>query len=299
LDHLSAFARQCLEEDIATATRLFFGFLHGRLGDRLRDLTFCRQRLRSLQEALEVPLDSMDDVAETPLPADLSPTPSSILPSTESFWESIRESATTQVVLPEADSDLEHAALRFLRSLKAEHWVQLDQSLQEDVLGPLGGLCRACLCSVDVVRTLLTPLMDQAAISLGNHLPITDVAQVELAPAVQRNGAKSPIQECYDRSAPLVSGKDEESSSSFLLIPASEAGKSYGEQARRAHPNLQVLKVAGQADLMFCREQGCLTIEDVERVFRACRAAYAETAVVVGASPHARFDVTDWIPLAP
>jgi hypothetical protein len=152
---------------------------------------------------------------------------------------------------------------------------------------------------VNVVRTLLSPLMDQAAMSLGNHLPITDVAQVESAPAVQQGGAKSPIQDYFDRSAPLVSGKEEEASSSFLLIPASEAGKAYGEQARQVISDLHVLKVAGQADLMFCREQGYLNIEDVEAVFRACRGAYAETAVVIGASPHARFDVTDWVPLAP
>jgi eukaryotic-like serine/threonine-protein kinase len=299
LDHLSAFARQCLEEDISAATRMFFGFLHGKLGDRLRDLTFCRQRLRSVQDALEIPLSSMDDMADTPLPNDMSPTPSSTLPSTESFWESIRESATTRVVLPEEDGDLEHAAMRFLRSLKPEHWVQLDQSLQENVLAHLGGLCQACLRSVDVVRTLLGPLMDQAAMSLGNHLPITDVAQVESDPAAQGASAKSPIQDYFDRSAPLVIGKDQESNSSFLLIPASDAGKIYGEQARQVIPNLHVLKVAGQADLMFCREQGYLSIEDMEHVFRACRAAYAETAVVVGASPHARFDVTDWVPLAP
>jgi hypothetical protein len=241
----------------------------------------------------------MDDMADTPLPNDMSPTPSSALASTESFWESIRESATTRVVLPEEDGDLEHAAMRFLRSLKPEHWVQLDQSLQENVLAPLGGLCQACLRSVDVVRTLLGPLMDQAAMALGNHLPITDVAQVESDPAPDGAGAKSPVQDYFNRSAPLVIGKDQESNSSFLLIPASDAGKIYGEQTGLVIPNLHVLRVAGQADLMFCREQGYLSIEDMEQVFRACRAAYAETAVVVGASPHARFDVTDWVPLAP
>jgi hypothetical protein len=141
--------------------------------------------------------------------------------------------------------------------------------------------------------------MDQAAMALGNHLPITDVAQVESDPAARRNGTTSPIQDYYNQSAPLVAGRDQESNSSYLLVPASDAGKIYGEQARRVVPGLHVLKVAGQADLMVCREQSFLDIEDMEHVFRACRAAYAETAVVLGASPHARFDVTDWVPLAP
>ena len=34
------------------AVQQFYGFLQGRLDDRLRDLTFCRQRLRHMQEAL-------------------------------------------------------------------------------------------------------------------------------------------------------------------------------------------------------------------------------------------------------
>jgi eukaryotic-like serine/threonine-protein kinase len=298
LDHLSAFARQCLEEDIAAATRLFWGCLRGRLGDRLRDLTFCRQRLRGLQEALEVPFTSLDELADTPLPNELTPTPSSSLPSTESFWEAIRESATTRVVLPEDDNDLERAAIRFLRTLKPEHWVQLDQALQENVLAPLGGLCRACLGTVDVVRTLLGPLMDQAALNLGNHLPITDVAQVEASHS-SRADAERTLMEYFVKAAPLVVGQEETSTNPYLLIPASEAGKAYGDVAKKAVPNLQVLRVAGQADLMFCREQGYLSVEDMEQVFRACRSAYEETAVVPSASPHARFDVTDWVPLAP
>jgi hypothetical protein len=299
LDHLSAFARHCLEEDIAAATRFFWGCLQGRLNDRLRDLTFCRQRLRSVQEALEVPFTSLDELSETPLPTDLTPTPSSSLPSTESFWEAIRESATTRVVLPDEDSDLERAAMRFLRTLKSEHWVQLDQALQETVLGPLGGLCRACLRTADVVRTLLGPLVDQAALNLGNHLPITDVAQVEKVQTSRTDSESGSVREYFDKAAPLVGGRDEESAHPYLLIPASDAGKAYGELARRAVPNLHVLKVAGQADLMFCREQGFLSVEDLDHVFRACRAAYDETSVVLGASPHARFDVTDWVPLAP
>ena len=59
------------------------------------------------------------------------------------------------------------------------------------------------------------------------------------------------------------------------------------------------LKVAGQADLMFCREQGYLTPEDMRSLLQTCRKAYEETAVVPNASPHARFDITDWVPLDP
>ena len=67
----------------------------------------------------------------------------------------------------------------------------------------------------------------------------------------------------------------------------------------RCCTDLQVVRVPGQADLMFCREQGPLTFDDLERVLKPCRAAYEEPATLPQVSPHARFDILDWMPLAP
>ena len=86
---------------------------------------------------------------------------------------------------------------------------------------------------------------------------------------------------------------------SFLLIPTREDGKRYGEQARKALPPLQLINVPGQADLMFCREQEELSLEDLGRLLRACRPAYDEVVNVPQSSPHARFDIQDWMPLDP
>ena len=85
-----------------------YTLLSGRLGERLRELTFCRQRLRHLQELLEG-LDILASEAEEPAGGDLSPTPTP-MHSAESYWESIRETATARVVLPEGEEELERAA---------------------------------------------------------------------------------------------------------------------------------------------------------------------------------------------
>src|SRR5262249_44833973 len=142
VDHLAAYARQCLAEDLAGGVRYFFQLLHGRLTERLRDLAFCRQRLRHLQEALEVPLPDFEAFGDGRSGEDstLSPTP---MPSPEVFWEAIQQSTTTRVVLPNAETDLEIAGKRFLTTLAPEHWANLDQVAQDQVLGPLGGLQRA------------------------------------------------------------------------------------------------------------------------------------------------------------
>ena len=81
--------------------------------------------------------------------------------------------------------------------------------------------------------------------------------------------------------------------------PASEAGKAFGEQARQVQSDLQVVLAPGQAHLMFCREQGFLTSEELEPLLRPCRAAYEDLVLVPNTSPHARFDIVDWMPLDP
>ena len=42
-----------------------------------------------------------------------------------------------------------------------------------------------------------------------------------------------------------------------------------------------------------------LTVEDLDRILRSCRAAYEDAAGTPQSSPHARFDIQDWTPLDP
>jgi serine/threonine protein kinase len=295
MDHLAAYARQCLIEDLGAAVQQFLAALDGKLHERLRDLSFCRQRLRHLQLTLEA--GAADE--EEP-PHGLEASPNSPLPSTESFWDAIRQSGTTRVVLPGGESDLTRAAARFLVSLGSSHWGLLDQALQDGVLGPLGGLHRACTTSADLMRSVAAPLLEQAAACLGANLPVTDVAQVEFALAQAAGSEVGAQADGYFRSAvPLVASRTSAGQFNFLLIPAGEPGKAYGEAAQKVLADLQVVKVPGQADLMFCREQGPLSFDDLERVLKPCRTAYESTVSLPQASAHARFDILDWMPLAP
>jgi len=320
MDHLAAFGRQCLAEDLATSVAAFYTSLRGRLGDHFRDLTLCRQRLRHVLDTLEqMGNDNWTPTAEEMnggSTVDLSPSPA-LLTSTESFWETIRVSATARVVLPEGQEDLEKAAHRFLSTLTTDQWVQLDQAFQDQVLNPQGGLFKACLGSSDLMRYLVNPLLNHAVTCLGAHLPITDVAQVELALGESEEGdLATRLQAYHAQAAPVLSpvarvsangshggveapAAPGEEQQSYLLIPASDAGKAYAEEAQRLLPGIQLITVPGQADLMFCREQPALRVEDLERLLRTSRKAYEDAAPVPTSSPHARFDIQDWTPLDP
>ncbi|HZY87400.1 MAG TPA: tubulin-like doman-containing protein [Gemmataceae bacterium] len=325
MDHLAAFARQCLVEDTAAAVLQFFAFLRGRLSDRLRDLTFCRQRLRHLAESMasgDWALGNDDDRNGLVSHPEVSPSPTPLM-TTDSFWESIRESATTRVVLPEGESDLEQAARHFVQTLTAEQWTQLDQVFQDQVLAERGGLFKACMSASDLVRHLAVPLLNQAVATLSDHLPVTDVAQVELSVGVRQEGdLAARIQAYHARSATLLRASADAAprpqpvaagggrsfgeapaaleEHSYLLIPASESGRRFGEEAQELLPEgVQLVNVPGQADLMFCRDQSGLSAEELGRFLRNCRKAYEESAAVPNSSPHARFDIQDWTPLDP
>jgi eukaryotic-like serine/threonine-protein kinase len=339
MDHLAAYSRQCLAEDMNAALGQFFTQLHGRLSDRLRDLTYCRQRLRHMQDSLDSNAQTLEDQADTTFnngdTSTSSPTP---FLSSESFWETIRDSSTMRIVLPEGEVSLEQTALRFLSTLTPEQWTQLDQSLQENVLRARGGLQKACLSTQDVMRHLATPLVTQAVETLSSHLPITDVAQVEFSNGATEEGdLTARIHAYHEQAVPLVGHEAGVASGSmrhleagdgdlgfaapvhvtqpvlhlndknaanahepmFLLIPASDDGKKYGEVAQQELPGIHLVTVPGQADLMFCREQACLRLEDLERLIHICRNAYEEWAHDPPRSAHARFDVQEWTPLDP
>jgi hypothetical protein len=85
----------------------------------------------------------------------------------------------------------------------------------------------------------------------------------------------------------------------FLLVPASNAGKSLSEAVTVLFPGLKMVRVPGQSDLMFLCEQGNLTFTELATLLKPCRAAYEAAAPSQLSSPHARFDVTDWLPLEP
>jgi hypothetical protein len=213
MDHLAAFARQCLAEDLTSAVQQCFVSLGGRLHDRLRDLAFCRQRLRHVQESLQNPMVTFDELA-APGGGAFSPENSASAsppPTAESFWEALQQSATTRVVLPEGEADLERAAARFLHRLTPDQWTQLDQALQDRALAPGGGLHQLCLGSHELARALTAPLLDQAALCLGEHLPVTDVAQVlleaaEPCPAPGEAVPGEQAQEFFTSAVPMVAG---------------------------------------------------------------------------------------------
>ena len=305
MDALTHYGRQRLAEEILHAVKHGYAALAAKLADRSRDLGFCRQRLRHLMENLDYnPADEEEDLIGT-RPGSEHTLSHSPVPSPDSFWDVIRQSVTARVVLPDGEEDLERAALRFLQTLKPEHWLHLDKELNERVLNVRGGLQAACINSGDLMRQLALPLLQETSAILGQQLPIMDVAQIlgaELGGHVQASAPgslKEQTEEYLRRATPLIVGKQTSRQHDFLLVPASPAGRKLADTVSQAFPGIAQVRVPGQSDLMFLREQGTLTPADVHKLMKPCRAAYEAAVATPNVSPHARYDIVDWLPLDP
>ncbi len=198
-----------------------------------------------------------------------------------------------------------------MQSLTPDQWVNLDKELHERILQQRGGLNGACTQSGDLTRMLAVPLMTEAIQILGEHLPIMDVAQIladEFRVPCEAGALGTPpvnpqlgeqARNYLDRAVPLIAGKRPDRQQAFLLVPASSAGKALGEAVRNVLPDIKLVRVPGQSDLMFCREQGFLGFEELRQLLRSCRKAYDAVVGSPPTSPHARFDIVDWVPLDP
>lgn len=294
-DQLKLFAEQRLQEELTEAGVQFFHRLQGRFDERLRDITFCRQRLGSLQEWLTS--SGVDRFTGPGMSFDLTQSPSP-LPYHDLLSEALQSTPTLQVVLPGGGTDIEQCANALTAQLRPEHWHRLDQVCQSLVLAPLGGVYHVCMKSSDLTSHLSGPLIDQTAAFLGELIPTTDVAEVELYSAsYDETRFKANLEQYIQLSQPSASAADNTNQQLFLVVPPGQAGTMFSQHVLALRPQAQLVVGNSQSDLVFCHEQGNLRASDLAELFRVSIEVFQEARLSVVQSPFARFDVSEWFPL--
>jgi hypothetical protein len=289
VDRIRAFTELRVQEDLATATMLFYRRLQVWFEERQRDLAQARTRVAELAGMLD---------SHGLLP-DATPAPQSADDDAEAMRTTLHASNTIRVVLPHGEDRLDRSAAEMLGLLPPEERERLELVLTRLVIEPRGGLAGACRGSADLGRQLAAPLIEQATAFLTNLLPGEDVTEVELSAADSASGEDLPQRVAgYLRAAtPMVGGPHEEERT-FVTLPDSAAGQRYADEVKQALPAAAVIPVRGPGtDLMFCREQGCLRTADLFRLLEPCWEAYHQAAANVESNPHSRFDVAAWLPL--
>lgn len=289
-DKLKTFGEIRIREDLAMATLQFYQRLQVWFEEKLRDLEFARERLGHLAGLLEahvlLPGTTVNPGTPTPDGAD------------EVMQTTLQGSNTIRVVLPYGEDHLDASAAEMLQLLPMSEQTRLELILTRLVVEPRGGLATATRGSADLIRHLAAPMIEQATAFLTNHLPSEDVTAVELSAAGgNSNELERRIQSYVRAAAPLAGGPAEEERT-YVMVPDTDPGRSYGEAVQRAVRGAITVPVkAYGADLLFCREQGCLRTADLFRLLEPCWEAYHQATTSLETNPHARFDVSGWMPL--
>jgi hypothetical protein len=285
-EQIRTFARVRLQEDLADATAKFYRALRGRIDELLREVAFCRTRLDTIIQSLESPLAHLPASADTPVSV-----------AEEALQHTLHPTNTLNIVLPAGDTHIERAANKIVKTLKPSDIQRLEVALQKLVLEPRGGLKSLCQLNADMHRTLVGPLIEQTTAFLSEWLPVTDVTEVEVATAQARQvEVTERIKNYYARAIPACGAESD--SETLVLIPDTESGRKFGECVKAVVPAALLISVHGSAtDLMFCREHTNLRPDEVAELLAACQPAYYQTLASPHTSPHARFDVTEWLPL--
>ena len=124
---------------------------------------------------------------------------------------------------------------------------RLEIALQKLVLEPRGGLTALCNLNADMVRTLVSPMVEQTTAFLGDLLPITDVTEVETSAAkAKKVDLTTRVQEYHRRAAPAAGAPDAEEQT-FVLVPDSDQGKVFASLVKKTIPNALMVPVNGSA----------------------------------------------------
>ena len=300
VDRLAAYARQRLNEEAFRSVLTLYSALQGRIKDLQRDLALCRQRLRGLEEALL----SAPEEEEEELRFESHLQPSQGVAIAQQYSSTLLRGATTgmdsHIVWPEGAADLETAAELFLDRIPSEQWAELDVVLQEQVLTPLGGLGNICIQSFrdDLTRVLGSPLLEITAEFLGRLLPVTDVCSAEATSAENMEiDLPAQLRAYYHLARPSFRSTEEDNDEGFLVLPDSDAGKAMAQLARKDLPDVHVIHVPDQTNMLICREKANVGPAELKRFLETCEPAYLFAATSPLTTPHARCDINDWIPL--
>ncbi len=287
LDQVRAFARVRLQEDLADATAKFYRALRARIDDRLRELAYCRTRIDTLVQAMESPIANLPVSSDTPVAL-----------SEEALQQTLHPTNTLNVVLPAGDTHIDRSANKLVKGVKTPDVLRLEIALQKLVLEPRGGLTALCLLNADMSRTLVAPIVEQTTAFLSDLLPVTDVTEVEVSTSRARKmDLSARIKEYHTRAAPSLGAEGD--THTFVLVPETDSGKSFAGVVKKVVPAALTIPVNGAAtDLMFCREHGNLRPDEVAALLSACRPAYYESLASPQTAPHARYDITEWMPLS-
>jgi hypothetical protein len=247
-----------------------FMTVRGQLGDQLRELRLCRQRLEELAARMRQ------------LPVETPAGPEAYL-------------------LPPGCTSMEQAAEALKRHLTDDDLRVLDQQLQGHIEQEFHGLFHVCMTSVNMLGGLQVMVEEQTRSFLASRLGDGDLVEMFLAKFGDADKSARALRVAYDDAAPAIvkPSHAERGEVCLLALPPGESGEPFHHVARKALTGRDVTLAASVDEILVHREFTRLPLTDLPQLGPLAENAYTQALYSNQSPPHSRSDVGQWFDVEP
>ncbi len=292
LDVLSNYAHERYEETADETAVRCMRTIQSNLEERCRDLLRCRQKLGHLREGIQA-LPRETNYQQPVKPDKRDPGDHANL---NLILAPVDSNASVGILLPKGNSDIPSAACDLVDRLRDRDWARLEEVLQTLVVQPSGGLIPICLLSSDLQRDLAQPLIEQGAAFLGSLVKFQGV--FDLLNGFQNSQQSQEVfEQLLHPAEPSLGGADSKEKI-YLIVPHKPDLQTTTLRAKSRINDIEWINLPeSSSEWLLIRERNNLRVEDLQELLTMCKDAYSQLSGHIATSPHARFDIQEWLPL--
>jgi serine/threonine protein kinase len=245
---------------------LFTG-LRGFLSDQVREIGFCRLRLRDLAAGFQ----------------------------TAAASDPAGDLANGRVLYPEGCGSLDAAVAQLAPPTSAADLTELDVRMQEALTGQFDSLRHVCTTPSISLKSVENLLLAHAEEFISERMAGTNVVDVYLSRHSDPAVARDAMRRAFEAAAPAVADGDVPSDGGQTLIgvPAGQAER-LRPLAAAAVPAARLVEIPTSDDLVCYREAPRSPEQVAELLGPDAEDAYRQVLDSEHVTPHSRIDITQW-----
>jgi serine/threonine protein kinase len=259
--------------------------MRGCLTDELREINFCRARLKELLALVSPPQpEEGGDERKERVPA------GSGLPHP-------REGRVRHL-FPYDWKDINDAVTHVFASFQEDDLLRLDGQIQQMIRSKYVALVQLCLSSKNMIRPAAEAMREVAAAFIEDKLGTTDVASLMLERAGNEEKVKSELVESFEEAVPepATSGAPRSAhppgERAVLGTRPTEAGEKLRLLGEQALPEIELIPAVSEEDVILYREWKDLLLMDADVLGPVGQEAYQQLLSADNFTPHIRTDVS-------
>ncbi|MDW8267202.1 MAG: tubulin-like doman-containing protein [Gemmataceae bacterium] len=239
--------------------------LLGNCPEYLRELGFCRVRLKELSQLLS------ENAPPAPFEASLGP---------------------GRTVFTANCRSLEEAAGRARSHITQHELLEFDHLVQAVIRRTFKALVHVCMGSPHVFKDLARAIRQQGEKFMEARLGKTDVLQLFLEQFGSETRAAGELTDVYHHAAPILPTLSEPETA-LLAVPRTGALEAFRALAGRVLPQVEVVPTNEVREIVCYREQR-VSLADLPQLGEEARQIYEHMRKVEHFTPHSRMDIADW-----